>query len=67
MSDRPFSVKIGKSETVDGLKKAIKKEKKHALVGIDADTLNIWKVSASWLVSMRGSDILEAILTDSFC
>jgi len=66
-SDRPFSVKIGKSETVDGLKKVIKKEKEHSLVGIDANTLNIWEVSTSWLVSMRRSDILEAILTDSFC
>jgi Crinkler effector protein N-terminal domain len=66
-SDRHFSVKIGKGETVDDLKKMIKDQKKHALAGIDADTLDIWKVSASsWRVSMRISDILEAISTHSF-
>ncbi|KAF8239167.1 hypothetical protein L208DRAFT_1238744, partial [Tricholoma matsutake] len=49
------------------LKEAIKKEKEHALVGIDPDTLNLWKVStSSWHVSIGRSDIREAILTHSF-
>jgi Crinkler effector protein N-terminal domain len=42
---RVFPVRIAKSETVGGLKKAIKKEKKHALDGIDADLVDLWKVS----------------------
>jgi hypothetical protein len=46
-SNRPFPVLIGKSETVADLKDAIKKKKENAFVGIDADSLDIWKVSAS--------------------
>jgi hypothetical protein len=42
---RVFPVRIAKSETVGGLKKAIKKEKEHALDGIDADLVDLWKVS----------------------
>ena len=37
-------VNISKSETVSDLKAAIKKEKENALVGIDPDMLDIWKV-----------------------
>ncbi|KAM6503857.1 hypothetical protein JOM56_000800 [Amanita muscaria] len=44
-SDNPFSVKIGKSQTVDDLKQAIKMKKEHAFAGIDYDTLDIWKLS----------------------
>ena len=44
---RVFSVKIAKSETVDALKKAIKDETKHTLDGIDAHTLDLWKVRIS--------------------
>ena len=43
-SDSAFPVNIRKSETVGDLKAAIKKEKENALVGIDPDDLNIWKV-----------------------
>ena len=51
---------------MDKLKEVIKK-KEHTLVGIDADRLDIWKVSASsWHVSIRRSDVREAILTHSF-
>ncbi|KIL62166.1 hypothetical protein M378DRAFT_166004 [Amanita muscaria Koide BX008] len=45
-SDRPFSVKIGKSETVDELKKVIKKEMEPILVDIRANMLDIWKLSS---------------------
>jgi hypothetical protein len=38
---RVFSVKIAKTEKVDGLKKAIKKEKN---AGYAADLLDLWKV-----------------------
>jgi hypothetical protein len=43
-SSRLFTVKISSSENVSILKKAIKEEKKHALEGVDADTLVLWKV-----------------------
>jgi len=38
-------VKIAKSETVGYLRKTIKDEKKHTFTGIDADLLDLWKVS----------------------
>ncbi|KAF8229904.1 hypothetical protein L208DRAFT_1401294, partial [Tricholoma matsutake] len=44
-SAAPFSVKIEKGETVDDLKDMVKKKLEHALVGIDAHTLEIWKLS----------------------
>ena len=44
---RVFSVKIQKSGTVDGLKKAIKEEKKHAFHKVDADLIDLWKVQVS--------------------
>ena len=44
-TERVFPVKVAKSETVGGLKKAIKKEKEHAFDGVDADCLDLWKVS----------------------
>ena len=43
--DGVFSFKISKSGTVDGLKKAIKKEKEHAVHKVDTDHLNLWNVS----------------------
>ena len=43
-SKTPFSVKIGKNETVDDLKKAIKKEM-DPLPGLSSATLTLWKVS----------------------
>jgi len=43
-SDRPFSVEIGMSKTVDKLKDMIKKMKEHTLAGIETDGLNIWKL-----------------------
>jgi hypothetical protein len=42
---KPFLVDIPLSKTVDHLKKAIKKEKENAFNHIDADQLEIWKVS----------------------
>jgi hypothetical protein len=39
-----FSVKISSDETVDDLKKAIKKEKEHDFAGFDADRLTLFKV-----------------------
>jgi Crinkler effector protein N-terminal domain len=42
---RVFPVKIARSETVGGLKDAIKDKKKHAFDGVDADRLDLWKVS----------------------
>ncbi|KIL59622.1 hypothetical protein M378DRAFT_26883 [Amanita muscaria Koide BX008] len=44
-SDGPFSVKIGKGETVNDLKTVIKKKNEHTLAGIDDKTLAIWKLS----------------------
>ena len=65
-SNTPFSVKVEKSDTVDELKEVIMKEKEYTLVGIDADSLDIWKVSASSLhVSIRRSDVWGAIPTYS--
>ena len=40
-----FSIDVPLSKTVDHLKKAIKKEKENAFNHIDADQLEIWKVS----------------------
>jgi hypothetical protein len=40
-----FLIDILRSKTVDHLKKAIKKEKENAFNHIDADQLEIWKVS----------------------
>jgi hypothetical protein len=53
---------------VDELRKAIKKAEEPELDHLAAGSLVLWKVSASsWPVSMRISDIREAILTHSFC
>lgn len=66
-SNKPFSVTIGGSETVDDLKKVIKKEKEPELDHLAADRIILWKVSTfSWRVLMRISDIREAIPTHSF-
>ena len=43
-SDSAFPINISKSETVGDLKAAIKKEMEHTLLGMDSDTLIIWKV-----------------------
>jgi hypothetical protein len=40
-----FSVEISKTKPVSILKDLIKEKKKHTFRGIDADTLNLWKVS----------------------
>ena len=40
-----FSVKVSRDEIVDVLKKVIKEEKGNAFNRIDADQLEIWKVS----------------------
>ena len=42
---RVFPVKIASSETVGHLKEAIKDKKKQTFTGIDADLLDLWKVS----------------------
>jgi Crinkler effector protein N-terminal domain len=66
-SDKYFSVKIGKGETIDDLKEAIKNKEEPELDHLAAGSLLLWKVSLSyWRVSMRISDILEAISTHSF-
>lgn len=44
-SESPFSVDVAHDVTVDDLKKAIMNEKTHALAGLDADQLTLWKVS----------------------
>ena len=43
-----FSLEIAGTKTVSALKKAIKEEKKVAFKHVDADTLKLWKVSASY-------------------
>ena len=43
-----FSLKIAGTETVSALKKAIKEKKKLAFDHVPADTLKLWKVSASY-------------------
>ena len=40
-----FPVKIASTESVGALKELIKDKKKHAFERVDADTLNVWKVS----------------------
>ena len=42
---RVFQVEIARSKTISALKKAIKEEKKKSLQDVDADTLDLWKVS----------------------
>ena len=42
---RIFSVEVPSSKTVSHLKDAIKDKKKHTFTGIDADLLDLWKVS----------------------
>ena len=44
---KPFSVKVGKGDTVDELKKRIKKAKEPELDYLAPDALNVWKVSKS--------------------
>jgi hypothetical protein len=44
-STSAFPVDIGEDETVGDLKKAIKAEKPNTLHGIEADDLELWKVS----------------------
>jgi hypothetical protein len=46
-SIRYFSVNVARSWRVDDLKDVIKKKLENALVGIDANKLDIWKVSVS--------------------
>jgi len=43
--DHIFPVNIASTESVGALKKSIKDQKKHAFKHVDADTLNIFKVS----------------------
>jgi hypothetical protein len=43
-----FSLKIAGAETVSALKEAIKEKKKVSFEHVDADTLKLWKVSASY-------------------
>jgi len=40
-----FTVQIAKTKNFSALKKVIKDEKQHAFEHVDADTLNLWKVS----------------------
>jgi hypothetical protein len=58
---RAFSVKIAQSEIVDALKDVIKNKKKHTFDAIDANLLDLWKVSSC------GSDapIVDDITADS--
>jgi len=44
-TDHIFTVEIGNTKNVSALRKAIKGEKKHAFEQVDADVLNLWKVS----------------------
>jgi len=43
--NRVFEIKIAPTESVSALKKAIKEEKKQTFRDVDADTLQLWKVS----------------------
>ncbi len=45
LNSRSFSVTLAKSETVDNLAKAILKEKPNDLKNVDADRLDLYKVS----------------------
>ena len=63
-----FSVKIGKSEIVDELKKRIKKAGEPELDYLAADALSVWKVGKSYQrLSIGRSNVWKAILTHSFC
>ncbi len=46
--ERVFYVRISPQATIAELKEAIKKKKEHDLSHIDADRLDLWKVSASF-------------------
>jgi hypothetical protein len=50
---RVFAIDITCSKTVGLLKEAIKEKKKHTFDGIDADSLNFWKVSNATLSIRR--------------
>jgi hypothetical protein len=52
---------------VGHLKKMIKKEKERTFAGIEADTLNLWKVGESSLCASMTSNFQAAISTHSFC
>ena len=43
-SKEPFPVNVENDDTVDDLKEVIMKKKPHALAGLDADLLSLWKV-----------------------
>ncbi|KAF9342169.1 hypothetical protein BGX34_008645, partial [Mortierella sp. NVP85] len=51
-SSEAFSVNVGKSATIDGLKKAIKAKKPNNLGGVDAHKLTLWCVRIP-ITSMR--------------
>jgi hypothetical protein len=53
--ERPFSVDIQRSKTVDHLKKAILKEKPNDLKDIDADHLDLFKVDILYDSNFEGS------------
>ncbi|KAF9172962.1 hypothetical protein BGX21_004248, partial [Mortierella sp. AD011] len=57
----PFSVKVFKDDTVDDLKKKIKKEKPETFSGVDADALVLWHVS---IPSVQKRQIVRNNLTD---
>jgi hypothetical protein len=53
-SKKAFPVNIGRNQTVGDLQAAIKKEKGNALVGIDPNTLDIWKVRPPGMCRLGG-------------
>jgi hypothetical protein len=55
-------------DTVDELKKKIKKEKEPELDHFAPDALNVWKVRKFYQrASIRRSNVKEVILTHPFC
>jgi hypothetical protein len=51
VSDRPFSIDIENTLTVDHLKDAIVKKKSNAFLNVDADQLDLWMVRSICYVS----------------
>lgn len=64
MSDNPFSVKIRDNLTVDDLKDAIMEKKKLSFMDLEADYLNLWKVSGFPPLSNMHHNLQQDILSN---
>ena len=56
-----FSVKVASDDTVDDLKKAIKKEKSQMLANVDADTLTLYRVAVAESISGQKQERIKEL------